>query len=187
MARWRQTAAVLMLSCGLIACSGQDKGAEQAKAEEEKQKAIEAKREALNAYRVGGIKVSDRLEEFKTTLQDVQSACREECDIQAHKKDFEAKVLPAFEQVLASLDAMPTETKELEGIHRKLVKAYRKSGLMLIEYPKELKSTNKDARLVAYIQDLSVSISEVEKAYNKELEAYCSSDPKVDCALPAAE
>ena len=52
---------------------------------------------------------------------------------------------------------------------------------MLAKYPKELTAQNKEKRLVAYIQDLSVTISDVEKVYNQELKAYCSSEPKVDC------
>ena len=124
-----------------------------------------------------------KLEEFRKALLKVQSACRENCDIASHKKAFGETVLPSFDAVLEALDAIPTNTDQLAAIHTKLMDAYRKSGEMLVDYPKGLEAQNKDARLVAYIQDLSVTIRDVEEAYKKELAEYCSEAPKVDCTL----
>tara|TARA_Y100001954_G_C15592614_1_gene493952 strand:- start:84 stop:728 length:645 start_codon:yes stop_codon:yes gene_type:complete len=187
MARWRDRAAVLVLTFGLLACSGQNQAEELAKAEEAKRKALSAKKSELDAYLVSGTKVSERLDAFRMMLQAAQTSCREDCNIEEHREEFKQKVLPSFDELLMALEAMPTQSKELKGIHDKLVKAYRKSGAMLADYPKDLTFDNKNKRLLAYIQDLSVSISDVEKAYNEELKAYCSDEPSVDCSSSTAE
>ena len=182
MARYKHTAMLLMLGWGVAACSGQDEAAERAKAEEEQQ-LLAAKEKAVQTYLGAGKVIGPKLEAFRDVLLEVQSACRENCDIPSHKKAFEEKVLPSYDAVLRALDTMPTETDQLGAIHAKLLDAYRKSGQMLVDYPKGLDVQNKDARLVAYIQDLSVSIRDVEEAYKKELREYCSEAPKVDCTL----
>ena len=112
-----------------------------------------------------------QVDKLQKTFTDAWKAANEQTNIKDLKEAFESRVLPALESYVKALSAMPTESEDLEKIHKVLVDAYQDTLKAFKAFADGLTEDNIVERYKTLLGSTD-KVHEAERTYFADLQTY---------------